>query len=95
MILITGGAGFIGSNLVAALSKKVGAPKITVVDRLGIDDKWKNLANHLVHQIIDPEQLDTFLLENGGSIEYIFHLLEKLVVLKPLICQYLAQVLVG
>ena len=74
MILITGGAGFIGSNLIAALSKKTGAPKITVVDRLGIDDKWKNLSNHLVHQIIEPENLDRYLSENDESIEYIFHL---------------------
>ena len=74
MILITGGAGFIGSNLVATLSKKTGAPKITVVDRLGIDDKWKNLSNHLVHQIIEPENLDRYLSENGESIEYVFHL---------------------
>ena len=54
MILITGGAGFIGSNLVAALSKKAGIPKITVVDRLGIDDKWKNLSNHFL-KILDLE----------------------------------------
>ena len=74
MILITGGAGFIGSNLVAALSQKTGAPKITVVDRLGIDDKWKNLSNHLVHQIIEPENLDRYLSKNDGSIEYVFHL---------------------
>ena len=74
MILITGGAGFIGSNLVATLSKKTGAPKITVVDRLGIDDKWKNLSNHLVHQIIEPEDLVKYLSENGESIEYVFHL---------------------
>ena len=74
MILITGGAGFIGSNLIAALSQKTGAPKITVVDRLGIDDKWKNLSNHLVHQIIEPENLDRYLSKNDGSIEYVFHL---------------------
>ena len=74
MILITGGAGFIGSNLIAALSQKTGAPKITVVDRLGIDDKLKNLSNHLVHQIIEPENLDRYLSKNDGSIEYVFHL---------------------
>ena len=42
MILITGGGGFIGSNLVATLSQKLGSTKIVISDRFGIDDKWKN-----------------------------------------------------
>ena len=42
MILVTGGAGFVGSNLVAALGER-GLPVI-VCDRLGSGDKWRNLA---------------------------------------------------
>ena len=74
MILITGGAGFIGSNLVSALSKKPTLPKIVIVDRLGIDDKWKNIAKHLVYEIISPDQLQLFLSKNENSLECIFHL---------------------
>ncbi|MBI1936719.1 MAG: ADP-glyceromanno-heptose 6-epimerase [Ignavibacteriales bacterium] len=42
MIVVTGGAGFIGSAVVWKLNK-IGADKIIVVDELGKDEKWKNL----------------------------------------------------
>ena len=46
MFLVTGGAGFIGSNVVASLNE-AGASDIVVNDLLGHDDaKWRNLAKH-------------------------------------------------
>ncbi len=42
MIVVTGGAGFIGSAVVWKLNQ-LGADKIIIVDELGKDDKWKNL----------------------------------------------------
>ena len=46
MFLVTGGAGFIGSNVVASLNE-AGATDIVVNDALGHDDaKWRNLAKH-------------------------------------------------
>ena len=59
MILVTGGAGFIGSNLHAALARR-GAEAV-VVDRLGHDGKWRNLARHPPAEIIRPDALDAFL----------------------------------
>ncbi len=44
MIVVTGAAGFIGSNLVAALEARDGPGSVAVVDHLGDGDKWKNLA---------------------------------------------------
>jgi ADP-L-glycero-D-manno-heptose 6-epimerase len=44
MIIVTGGAGFIGSGIVAALNAK-GIKDILIVDVLGRDEKWKNLRN--------------------------------------------------
>jgi len=42
MIVVTGGAGFIGSAVVWRLNQ-MGIDKIIIVDELGTDDKWKNL----------------------------------------------------
>ena len=42
MIIVTGGAGFIGSNIVAKLNEK-GINDIIIVDNLGASEKWKNL----------------------------------------------------
>ena len=44
MIILTGGAGFIGSCVLAELNKN-GFQDITVVDNLGTSEKLKNLAN--------------------------------------------------
>jgi ADP-L-glycero-D-manno-heptose 6-epimerase len=74
MIVVTGGAGFIGSNLVAALCEREGACDVVVVDRFGHDDKWRNLAKHPVAEFVEPERLQEFLAANTGAIETIFHL---------------------
>ncbi len=44
MIIVTGGAGFIGSAVVAQLNKE-GIHDILIVDSLGTGEKWKNLRN--------------------------------------------------
>ena len=71
MILVTGGAGFIGSNLHAALARR-GAEAV-VIDRLGGDGKWRNLASHPPLQIISPDALDAFLATRP-PVEAVFHL---------------------
>ena len=44
MIIVTGGAGFIGSAIIDALNRR-NITDILVVDQLGNDEKWKNLRN--------------------------------------------------
>ena len=51
MLLVTGGAGFIGSNVVAALNE-VGRSDIVVNDVLGTDQKWRNLAKRQVADVV-------------------------------------------
>lgn len=65
MILITGGAGFIGSNIAARLCDD--GHDVVVCDWLGSDHvKWQNLKNRPLYRIVAPEALDAFLSEDTG-----------------------------
>jgi ADP-L-glycero-D-manno-heptose 6-epimerase len=72
VIVVTGGAGFIGSNLVAALAER--DARVVVCDRLRQQQKWRNLAKAQLHELVAPEQLGTWLGEHGDSVETIVHL---------------------
>ena len=73
MILVTGGAGFIGSNLVAELTSR-GLGPVAVCDRLRDGQKWKNLAKHPITDIVHPDILDDWLEVNGADLDCIFHM---------------------
>ena len=73
MIVITGGAGFIGSNLAAALDER-GEREIVICDRLGRDDKWRNLAKREIAAMLPPEALWDFLEGNSRAVSMVFHL---------------------
>jgi len=73
MILVTGGAGFIGSNLVAGLEAR-GAHEIVVCDRLGSDDKWRNIAKRGLSDLIAPDGLAAFIEASRSSLDAVFHL---------------------
>jgi ADP-L-glycero-D-manno-heptose 6-epimerase len=73
MIVITGGAGFIGSNLVAALEER-GEGDLVVCDRLGHGDKWRNLGKRELRALLAPESLFAFLDEHAREVDAIFHL---------------------
>ena len=74
MIIVTGGAGFIGSNIVRALNERNRAD-ILIVDDLNGDDKYKNLIGL---KFLDYQHKDDFIKEIqrvdfGKNVEAIFH----------------------
>jgi ADP-L-glycero-D-manno-heptose 6-epimerase len=71
MILVTGGAGFIGSNIVAAIEARGDAP-VAVCDRLE-GDKWRNIAKRSLAELIAPETLLDWLGKRR-DIEAIVHM---------------------
>lgn len=72
LVIVTGGAGFIGSNLVASLAAD--GQEIVVCDRLGQGDKWRNLAKHLVSAFVRPEDLPAYLERQRGAVRAILHM---------------------
>ncbi len=74
MIVVTGGAGFIGSAIVWKLNK-LGESDVIIVDELGQDEKWKNLAGIKFYDFINKDEfinhLDS-LLDSG--IKAIIHM---------------------
>ena len=73
MILVTGGAGFIGSNLIKQLNEQ-GETNIYVCDILGNDDKYKNLIDLKFKDFISIDFLKSNSLKILGDVEYVYHL---------------------
>ena len=71
MLLVTGGAGFIGSNVVAALCER-GVP-VAVCDRLRDGNKWRNVAKADFQELVAPERLHDWLAGRPG-LDGIVHL---------------------
>ena len=73
MIIVTGGAGFIGSNLIYALNK-IKEKNIVICDKINSKLKKKYLKNAKYKILINPTNLFNFLNKNNSDIKYIFHL---------------------
>lgn len=65
MILLTGGAGFIGSNIAADLNA-AGRTDIIIADVLGSDNKWRNIAKRRFADVISPAEVEAFLKGRSG-----------------------------
>ncbi len=72
MIIVTGGAGFIGSCMVSKLNR-MGREDVVVVDALGSGEKWKNLRGPRFHDYLDKADLFDFLLATP-KVEAIVHM---------------------
>jgi ADP-L-glycero-D-manno-heptose 6-epimerase len=69
--LVTGGAGFIGSNVVADLNE-AGRADIVVNDHLGTDEKWRNLGKRRLADVVPPAQLFAWL--DGRKLDAVIHM---------------------
>lgn len=74
MIIVTGGYGFIGSNLVKALNGR-GRDDVVVVDNLSNGEKFVNLVDCSIEDYYDKEDFLIEVVENGlpEDTEVVFH----------------------
>jgi ADP-L-glycero-D-manno-heptose 6-epimerase len=71
MLLVTGGAGFIGSNLIAGLNE-AGRTDVVVNDALGDAGKWRNLAKRRLADVVPPAELIGWL--DNRKLDAVVHL---------------------
>jgi ADP-L-glycero-D-manno-heptose 6-epimerase len=71
MLLVTGGAGFIGSNVVASLNE-AGRTDIAVNDILGTGSKWRNLAGRQLAEFVPAGDLLRWL--DGRKLDAVLHM---------------------
>ncbi len=73
MYVVTGGAGFIGSNLLAVMQARGLGPRV-VIDRCDDPHKTRNLAKRSLAHVVPPEETFAFLDRHAGDVKAVFHL---------------------
>jgi ADP-L-glycero-D-manno-heptose 6-epimerase len=73
MYVVTGGAGFIGSNIVHGL-EAAGLGPVAVIDRLRSGVKWRNIAKRELFDIVHPDHAMDFLEAHAGAVTAIIHM---------------------
>lgn len=73
MIIVTGGAGFIGSCIVRSLNDS-GREDLVIVDHICEEDKWSNLKNKKYVEYIDRDDFLSRLPEFKGKVSHIIHM---------------------
>lgn len=75
LVMVTGGAGFIGSNVVAELGEQ-GRYEVAVCDTLGpaADGKWRNLAKSPLADFVQPDALFPWLHQHEERLAAVVHM---------------------
>jgi ADP-L-glycero-D-manno-heptose 6-epimerase len=75
LVLVTGGAGFIGSNLVARLAADP-EREVAVCDTFGSADeaRWRNIAKHPVADLVAPGAIFDWLARHAADLELVVHM---------------------
>ncbi len=72
-VIVTGGAGFIGSCLVRMLND-MGVTDIVIVDHIASTDKWMNLRNKEYTEYINRDEFLGRLPEFDGAVSHVLHM---------------------
>ena len=72
LILVTGGAGFIGSNIVLELVKA--GKRVVVCDLFRSGEKWRNVAAASLYDIVRPSDLAEWLAHHRDGVAAIVHM---------------------
>src|SRR5215472_3505971 len=72
LIVVTGGAGFIGSHVVGALA--AAGLRVVTSDLLRTGNKWSNIAPARLHDILRPDTLSALLDRHSGKVAAIVHM---------------------
>ncbi len=73
MIIVTGAAGFIGSNLIQKLNSE-GIDEIQAVDDFSNEMKNRNLLNKMISDRLHRDKLFEWMNDNHRQIKYVFHM---------------------
>ena len=72
LIIVTGGAGFIGSHIVRTLAEA--GSRVVISDLLRTGDKWRNIAAAQLHDVVRPEMLSAWLDQHSANVGAIVHM---------------------
>jgi len=72
LVVVTGGAGFIGSHIVCELAEA--GLRVVISDLFRSGDKWRNVAAAPLYDIVRPEMLPEWLNRHGDRLAAIIHM---------------------
>ncbi len=72
LVVVTGAAGFIGSNIAHSLA--LDGASVVACDWFGSDGRWRNRAGIRLEDVIRPENLMTWLSRNRDAVEAVVHM---------------------